>query len=203
MHRILLEGVIATLVSASLVGLFVSQGGWFVQLSPAVWIYIPILVLAVKKLPRTEHGFSLSSWRSGWRWLFLSVALVLVPYAVVVQFYRGFAAEPWGSVLERVGAAAALYHLALIAIPEELFFRGYLQSRLIAWSKANGIHGPALPILLTALLFALAHIIVTPGWERAAVFFPGMVMSWLRYRSGSLLASAGFHWLANLLQTTL
>ena len=123
--------------------------------------------------------------------------LVLVPFNLAVIGYRWLAGRPSGLTLAGLTVASAFYQLAIIVIPEELFFRGYLQGRLRSWSRARGLESAVVPIVLTAALFALAHLLVEASWLRAAVFFPGLVMGWLRERSEGMAASAGFHWLAN------
>ena len=128
---------------------------------------------------------------------------VLIPFAVVAQAYRFFFEGASGPAPMQFGLSQAFYNLALVAIPEEFFFRGYLQARLTAWCEACGITRPVFPIVLTAFLFAVAHLVVAPDLISAAVFLPGMVMGWLRYRTGGLLAPAGFHWLANMLWVAL
>lgn len=194
----LLEAVTATVMAAGLIRLQVQWGGWFAQLSPAVWIYLPLVLLALRRLSWAEHGFALSAWRKGGRWLLRSVALVLLPFALVALSWQWMGRHSVGFSPEPFTTDRAFYQLLMIAVPEELFFRGYVQTRLRAWSHAHGITGLAMPILLTGGLFALAHVVVAPGWRRAAVFFPSLVMSWLRDRSSGLLAPTGFHWLANL-----
>ncbi len=199
----LLEACAVTAAAATLVRLQLHWGGWPARLSPAVWIYLPLLLLVARRLPLKEHGFSLPAWRAGFRCLLLSVAGVLLPFGLVLLAWRwGGAANPsWTA--RQVTALDALDQLALVAIPEELFFRGYVQGRLGIWARSRGTDRWLLPIVLTSVLFAAAHLLVEPGWLRAAVFLPGLVMSWLRARSGGLLAPAGFHWLANLLWLSL
>jgi membrane protease YdiL (CAAX protease family) len=154
----------------------------------AVWIYLPLLLLRARDLPPSAFGFGRSAWIGGWKLGLLVCLLVLPPVAAVLTLARGMPAWPPLSTL----AAAAGWQLAIIVVPEEIFFRGYVQTRLKSAS-------PLAAILLTALLFAAAHVLAAPGWMRAAVFFPGLVMGWLRHRTAGLTAGALFHWAANLL----
>jgi len=197
-HGALLEGIIATIIAALLLCVLVREETWVVWLSPAVWINLPVLVLLFRHVPLSEHGFSLASWQAGGRWLFLSIALVLIPFSALLTVWRWITGHESVVALERLTVSTILYHLLYQAVPEELFFRGYLQKRLALWAQARGLTGFGLPICLTALLFAVAHLIVSPSWMRVAVFFPGLVMGWLRERTGGLFAPTGFHWLANL-----
>ncbi len=88
----------------------------------------------------------------------------------------------------------------MVALPEEFFYRGYLQRRLRdVWPGGRRIGGSVLgpAFWLTALLFALGHLAVFQVW-RLAVFFPALIFGWLRERSGSILPGIVFHALSNL-----
>ena len=96
-----------------------------------------------------------------------------------------------------------IVHLGLVALPEEWFFRGYLQTRLNQrtqrrWRVFGAEIGPGL--LLSALAFALLHPILIPGAHRLLVFFPALVFGWLRARTGNIGASVVVHAACNLLQ---
>ncbi len=99
-----------------------------------------------------------------------------------------------------------LGQLMVIAIPEEMFFRGYLQT---AFDDASRVRvrvlgaavGPGL--LLSSLVFALGHVATDPNPARLAVFFPSLVFGWLRARTGGVGAAALFHAECNLLSAHL
>lgn len=91
--------------------------------------------------------------------------------------------------------------LVIIALPEEAFYRGYLQSRLdeaMPWRvKILGAHvGPA--ILVTSLIFALGHFATIREPARLAVFFPSLLFGWLRARTGGIGAGLTFHAACNV-----
>ncbi len=124
-----------------------------------------------------------------------------------------------GNVLGMAGDAAG--QLLLVALPEEAFYRGYLQSRLdealpgFGWRKApNG--QPALPIRLriagttvgpaivvTSVLFALGHLATIHHPARLMVFFPSLAFGWLRHRTNGIGASLVFHAMCNLFSEAL
>lgn len=80
-------------------------------------------------------------------------------------------------------------NLILISLPEEIFYRGFLQSRL------KGLSG----ILIVNLLFALGHFVGEYDPVRLLPFFPGLVFSWLVWRSsGSLVGATIYHALCNV-----
>ncbi|MCK6592667.1 MAG: MrtC family glutamic-type intramembrane protease, partial [Polyangiaceae bacterium] len=94
----------------------------------------------------------------------------------------------------------------VIALPEEAFFRGYLQSSLDRiWTPRTRILGASLGpgILVSAAIFAVGHLLTTPHPARLAVFFPALVFGWLRARTGGIGAAMLFHALCNIFSATL
>ncbi len=99
-----------------------------------------------------------------------------------------------------------LSQVLVVAIPEELFFRGYLMSRFEErWPSRARFLGAAVgrPLLLSSLLFAVGHFVVDLAPARLAVFFPALVFGWMRSRSGSIAPGALFHALCNVLSEVL
>ncbi len=91
--------------------------------------------------------------------------------------------------------------LFVVAIPEELFYRGYLQTRLRdAWPQGRTFFGARLgpAFWMTAVLFALGHLAIFQAW-RLAVFFPALLFGWMRERSNSIVGAALLHGFSNLL----
>lgn len=96
--------------------------------------------------------------------------------------------------------------LFTIALPEEVFHRGYLMSALEErWPARRRILGAPLGIaaVLASLVFAVGHLVGELALARLATFFPSLVFSWLWRRSGSLWAPALFHAASNLLMSVL
>jgi hypothetical protein len=86
--------------------------------------------------------------------------------------------------------------LVIIALPEEAFYRGYLQSRLDeAFPRRVRLFGaevgPAL--VISSLIFALGHFATIREPARLAVFFPSLVFGWLRARTRGIGAGVVFH----------
>ena len=99
-----------------------------------------------------------------------------------------------------------LSQILVVAVPEEIFFRGYLMSRFEArWPSQLRLWGAAVgwPLFLSSLLFATGHFLVDLAPARLAVFFPALVFGWMRNRSGSVAPGAVFHALCNVLSETL
>lgn len=91
--------------------------------------------------------------------------------------------------------------LLVIALPEEAFYRGYLQSALDeAWKPRLRVLGAELGpgILVTSALFALGHLCTEFNAARLAVFFPSLVFGFLRSRTRGVGAGIVFHALCNL-----
>jgi CAAX protease family protein len=100
----------------------------------------------------------------------------------------------------------AAVQLLVVALPEELFYRGWLQGSLARAAPGRGatVLGARLGagFLLTQALFAAGHLVSLQPW-RLGTFFPGLLFGWLRERTGGLAAPVVAHALSNLLMTTL
>lgn len=107
-------------------------------------------------------------------------------------------------LLERAGwfAQMAATHALGVALPEETFYRGYLQPRLESkWPPRTHVLGVAIgrAAVLTSLLFALGHVLGEWNPLRMGPFFPGLVFAWQRNASGSVIGAITFHALCNIL----
>jgi len=103
-------------------------------------------------------------------------------------------------------ALLALSQVVVVAIPEELFFRGYLMERLEqVWPPTRRLFGAKVgwALIVSSALFALGHVAVIPNPQRLAVFFPALLFGWMRARTGSIAAGATYHALCNVLADTL
>ena len=102
--------------------------------------------------------------------------------------------------------AYLIVHLGIVALPEEWFFRGYLQTRLDQrWGTPWSFLGADLGwgFIASALCFALLHPILLPGLHRLLVFFPALLFGYLRARTGNIGASVVIHATSNLLLAVL
>ncbi len=108
--------------------------------------------------------------------------------------------------LPRGLALLAVNQLLVVALPEELFYRGWMQTRWARSDPARGVRvlGATLGagFLSTQLLFAAGHLVVLEPW-RLATFFPGLLFGWLRARTGDLAAPVVVHALSNVFIATL
>lgn len=117
-------------------------------------------------------------------------------------FFLGWRAfwHPHGTFALRVGAMDVLNEafgqLVIIALPEEAFYRGYLQSRFDdlfppRFKVLGAQIGPSL--VITSVIFALGHFATIREPARLAVFFPSLLFGWLRARTGGIGAGVAFH----------
>lgn len=100
----------------------------------------------------------------------------------------------------------ALGQLLVIALPEEAFFRGYLQTALDErWPPRRTLLGAPVgwSLLVTSAVFAIGHLATAPDPGRLAVFFPSLLFGWLRARTGGIGASVAYHATCNLFATVL
>jgi hypothetical protein len=143
-------------------------------------------------------------------WALLLAAICFIP------FYAGFRAwahEVWHvrhpflfSLRPAHLANELAAQVVIVALPEEAFYRGYVQSRLEdAWPSRRRLFGaPVGPaILVTSAVFALGHVATIRDPGRLAVFFPSLVFGWLRARTGGVGAPVAFHALCNLFSESL
>lgn len=132
----------------------------------------------------------------------LLVALVVFPpFALAFGWWHGAEGlldfDPPDNIWEVV-----LGQLIVAALPEEAFFRGYIQTRLSdTWTRKTRLLGTevSLPALVAqAVLFALVHFAVDADPARLAVFFPGLLFGWIRARRGGIGAAIVFHAACNV-----
>ncbi|WP_437632547.1 myxosortase MrtC [Sorangium sp. So ce854] len=176
------------------------------------------LVLRYDEATIRDHGLSLGGIlepaplsaarlaRDGLRaaaWAALIAVIVFPPFWLGYRLYWG-AASPF--VLRPPSVDEIAAQLLVVALPEEAFFRGYLQSALDRVFpprfRALGARlGPAW--LISSAIFAVGHVLTIQHPARLAVFFPALVFGWLRARTGGIGAPLLFHAACNLFSLTL
>ena len=94
-----------------------------------------------------------------------------------------------------------LVQVLVVALPEELFYRGWMQTTWAATEPSRKVRilGATLGagFLWTQLLFALGHLVVLQAW-RLGTFFPGLLFGWIRARTGTVAAPVLVHALSNV-----
>jgi membrane protease YdiL (CAAX protease family) len=122
-------------------------------------------------------------------------------YANVYHLHASFDVDAVRSVVREIPG-----QLLVIALPEEAFFRGYVQSEIDALLRGRRRFLGAdvsFAIPIAALVFAVGHVLTRPDPGRLAVFFPGLVFGYLRTRTKGIGTSVLFHAMCNLLSSAL
>ena len=168
---------------------------------PTLWFLVPVAVITFRRRPYARYALSLR--RPGSVYFHAAVmAAVFVPY--VIGHYA-FARWVLGATFRfRVPPeliSSVLDQIVVIALPEEVFFRGYLQTQFdLVWGRPYRLLGAQLGagMMAAAALFAACHVI-HGGPARLIVFFPGLLYGWLRARTGTIAVPCLYHAASNVL----
>jgi membrane protease YdiL (CAAX protease family) len=112
---------------------------------------------------------------------------LVISFALVIPYFLIF-----GSNVRAITVYSVIFQLLSVALPEEYFFRGFLQDSIGKSIKA---------VLFVSLLFSLAHLpraVFLGEWISLLSFFPSVVMGWLYMKTNNILPGTIFHLLANL-----
>jgi uncharacterized protein len=185
-------------------------------IAAGLFLYLPLWAMRGRGEFPEDYGVRTDGWRRSVR-LFLAVAAVTLPlYALGFFLYAQLSHHLPSEIVRwmtpyqpRMRVAFRWPHdfplhvvdqVLVVALPEEFFYRGYLQQRL----KVQLGPGPRVlgiragrAFLLTQVLFALGHLVEPYPW-RLAVFFPALLFGWLRERTGTLLSGILYHAICNL-----
>lgn len=203
--------VVAALAAALVADRAVSGGHVAVGLALAACL---VVMARAQGLTTADLGLARSAWPAGLCWGAVAAALVGATYALayLIPPMR----QPLSGGEGGIGRAALMAALVVIplgtVLPEELAFRGLLLPLL------GRRHGVLVATLLSSALFGLWHVLAALGGGAAnaaiaelvggdaagtmlrvviTVLFTsaaGVVLCWLRLRSGSLLAPVLAHW---------
>jgi membrane protease YdiL (CAAX protease family) len=207
--------VVAVLAATNLIAHFTTPWASIATV-PAAAVGLLILVRR-RGLGWAELGLGREQWRSGAGYAVAAVGLVLTVIAIgaLLPWTRPmFMNNNYATVSGALIASMVIIPLQTV-IPEELAFRGVLHGAL---NRAWGFRGVA---AAGSLLFGLWHIATSLGLTSSNVGFTrifgggvmgtvagvvlavvatgiaGFVFTWLRRRSGSLLAPIALHWSLN------
>lgn len=207
--------VVVVLVATNLIAHFTTPWAGIATV-PAAAVGLLIL-LRVNGLGWAELGLGREHWKSGVGYALAAVLVVVsvIAVGVLLPITRPmFMNDRYATISGALIASMLIIPLQTV-IPEELAFRGVLHGVL---DRAWGFRGVA---VAGSLLFGLWHIATSLGLTSSNVGFtklfgggmPGMligvtlavfatgtagfVFSWLRRRSGSLIAPIALHWSLN------
>jgi uncharacterized protein len=186
------------------------------------FLYVPSWVARWRGEDLLDYGFSTAPLGRGLRTAAVAMLCVFPVFVVAyLGFYEG-ACHSRLAVLVPPGMCARYHGLAaihapaltlkllefcavqlvVVALPEELFFRGMmlrlLERRFPTRRTLAGVPF-GLAAVLATLAFALIHLPREGDPRALATFFPGLLFVWMRLRTGSLLASTVTHAGSNIL----
>lgn len=187
-----------------------------IALVPAAAVGLLLLVRS-RGLGWAELGLGREHWKSGALYALGAVLLVLTVIAVgaLLPWTRPMFLNNHYATLSGALVASMIIIPLQTVIPEELAFRGVLHGAL---DRAWGFRGVA---AAGSLLFGLWHVVSSLGLTSSNVGFTrlfgggflgmlagvvmavvatgaaGFVFTWLRRRSGSLIAPIALHWSLN------
>ena len=161
-----------------------------------------ILPLAFDGTFRPKDIFKPS--KEGYTLFFRVTAAVLVFYPPLFFAYnlgfmhRALAEPASGEIIRAV--VKGLVAIAVAAIPEEYFFRGYIQEHVFAKYDRKILKIVSLKNLFTSLLFGIVHALAFLDITRAATFFPSLLFGLFTEKSkGRIFYSILFHVVSNIL----
>ncbi|MBI1949158.1 MAG: CPBP family intramembrane metalloprotease [Deltaproteobacteria bacterium] len=134
--------------------------------------------------------------------LALGIALLVFPPFAIGHHYwqQAFGAGAFAFRVPDDLVATLLKNVFLVALPEEMFYRGFLEHRLERLWPTR-VHVWLIPIsrtvILASALFALGHFLGEYHPARLGPFFPAFVFSALTRRSGSITGAVVFHGASN------
>ncbi|MFT4628316.1 MAG: membrane protease YdiL (CAAX protease family) [Myxococcota bacterium] len=182
-------------------------------LVPVLFMYAPVALCRWRGVDSWDYPLALPAlgdwplWREALRLNAIAIAVVFVPF---VLGYHLWHTTVFGHTLQWTWPSQPLqligYHLVFVAIPEEFFYRGYMQTRLDEvfaprWRILGADIGWGL--VITCGLFAIGHSVVTFQWWHPFIVFPSLVFGWMRAKTGDVMAGALFHAWSNITVGTL
>jgi membrane protease YdiL (CAAX protease family) len=170
-----------------------------------LWFVVPLAVITFTKRPYPEYGLCWDRPGSG-GFHGAVIAMVFIPYAIGHYLL----AHWWLGASFRFRLPPDLLRstfdqVLLIALPEEFFFRGYLQAQFDrVWDRPYRLLGAdwGVGLPLASALFAVCHV-PFGGPGRLIVLFPGLLYGWLRARTGTIAVPTVYHAFSNLLMQTM
>ncbi|MGW0178180.1 CPBP family intramembrane glutamic endopeptidase [Nocardia sp. NPDC003345] len=207
--------VVVVLTCTNLIAHFTTA--WANIVSVPIAAVVLLALMRRRGLRWSELGLSPRHWRSGTKYALAAVGVVLAAVAIgaALPLTRPFfLADRYATISGALIASMIVIPLQTV-IPEELAFRGVLHGTLDRAWGARGVFAAG------SLLFGLWHIASSFGLTSgnkglsaaigggllgqitgillavAATAGAAVVFTWLRHRSGSLLAPIALHWAVN------
>ncbi|WP_197462255.1 CPBP family intramembrane glutamic endopeptidase [Bhargavaea cecembensis] len=139
--------------------------------------------------------------KSGSVWLLLLLPLVMNGLSIgastyIMPTFNEHLRERIALMVAEVPLAVLALQIALLALGEEIAWRGFFQKQL-------GRLAPALPaILVTSIVFALGHAaagdFMLVSYDLVFIFINSMLYGFIYHKTGNLWLSSASHFIANL-----
>lgn len=131
----------------------------------------------------------------------LVAAITFPPFAIGHHYWQMHFGAPGYHFAVPAGIAVTLLkNTFLIALPEEMFYRGFIEHRLERlWPTKHmwWVIPLSRTVLLASALFAVGHFLGEYNPARLAPFFPAFVFSGLTRKSGSVCGAVLYHGMSN------
>ncbi|MBW2699386.1 MAG: CPBP family intramembrane metalloprotease [Deltaproteobacteria bacterium] len=189
-------GVIGLFKVLSLFSGFLADNLW--GIAGLVFLFLPIEYLSRKGVDLERYGLTWKHLGRAFLWAGLFVVITFPPY--VPAFVWWFGRGEFHFDLPDTFWQEVVGFFFLVALPEEAFYRGYMQTRLDEVFKGRvNILGAKVgwSLVVTSALFAIGHLI-TPRLDKLGTFFPALLFGWMRARTGTIAAAVIFHALCNI-----
>lgn len=173
-----------------------------------LFLYVPVVVLQKRKRPIDFLDRNFKSYLKSFLTFFITSLIVFPLFALATHAWMTVVYSAEGPVYRMFPDFWHFFafQFIMIALPEEFFFRGYVQSSLnTVLPKKWKILGVKLgwSWIITALVFAFAHSLVVLRWWHFAIFFPALLFGYLRERTGSITAPVLFHGASNVIMNVI
>jgi uncharacterized protein len=188
-----------------------------------LFLYVPVAVAWRRQEVLDDYGFHAEPIKKGVIYAAWSIAIIFPIFAIGYFAFYEVACKsnllahlvPHG-MCSRYGGLSGLHapamtwklaefcavQLVVVALPEELFFRGFLlgllEKRFPPKRRILG-GGVGLALVISAAAFALIHLPKDGDPRALATFMPGLLFGWMRSATRSILGSTLTHAGSNIL----
>ena len=224
----LVGAVLVTLTAVKPLGGISVVGTVAFTLAALMQLYLPMRRADMLKRDLDFVGLHTQTWRADLKLVGILVAITFPPYIFLHHLYMTQAHEwvaaldiqallpymprrvlspQWPSTAIGWGTASWAFatmvatHALGVALPEETFYRGYLQPRLQSrWQPKWTLWGVRVgwAAIIASALFALGHFLGEWNPLRLGPFIPGLVFAWQRNATGSILGAITYHAACNV-----
>jgi len=186
-----------------------------------VFLYAPVVVAWRRGQDLIDYGFRLDPYRRNLISAGLALLVVLPVFAALyLGFYSVVCDIAWLRELAPHGTCRGwtgvelhgprlsggfvefcAVQVVVVALPEELFFRGclhHLLERRFPPARRLAGGGLGLALVLSSAAFAVVHLPKDGDPRALATFFPGLLFGWIRSATGSIAAPVALHAASNI-----